>query len=142
MPNDRVLIDTSAWIFALRKAFLPEIKDRVDLLLKEDRVLTTGIVKLELLSGTRTENEYHRLKNRLSSLGNIETDTSLWNTACNLGFRLRRGGITIPHTDILISACALSAGCTLLHADRHFDLAASHLELKTESYADIARTMQ
>jgi len=136
MPDERVLIDTSAWLFALRKEFVPEIKDRIDLLLKENLVLTTGIIRLELLAGTRTESEYERLKKRLSTLESIETDAPLWEMACDLGFRLRRKGVTIPCTDILIAACALSAGCVLLHADRHFDLAADHLKLKHESFAE------
>lgn len=136
MPDEPVLIDTSAWLFALRKDFLPQIKDRVDHLLKEDLVLTTGIVRLELLAGTRTRAEYERLQKRLSILEGIETDATLWEKACDIGFSLRRKGITIPYTDILIAACALSAGCALLHADRHFDLVASHLDLKNESYAN------
>ena len=136
MPDERVLIDTSAWLFALRREFLTEIKDRIDLLLKEDRVQTTGIIRLELLAGTRTKGEYDRLKQRLSALENIETDAALWEMACDIGFKLRRKGITIPYTDILIASCALTAGAVLLHADRHFDLAAGLLNLKTESYAD------
>ena len=139
MPNDPVLIDTSAWLFALRRDFLPEIRDRVDHLLKEDLVLTTGIIRLELLAGTRTQNEYDRLKKRLSALESIETDASLWEMACNTGFRLRRKGVTIPYTDVLIASCALSAGCVLLHADRHFDLVAGQLNLKNESFVKAVR---
>lgn len=139
MPDELVLIDTSAWLFALRKDFLPEIRDRVDLLLKEDLVLTTGIIRLELLAGTRSAAEYDRLKRRLSALENIETDDSLWEMACGIGFKLRRRGITIPHTDILIATCALANECLVLHADNHFDLAAEHLNLKCESFVDAVR---
>ena len=89
MPNDPILVDTSAWIFALRKDFLPEIKDRVALLLGENLVLTTGIIRLELLGGTRGEAEYDRLKKRLSGLESIETDHSPWDMACEIGFKLR-----------------------------------------------------
>ena len=139
MPDERVLVDTSAWLFALRKDFLPEIKDRIDLLLIENLVLTTGIIRLELLAGTRTEEEYGRLKKRLSALESIETDDLLWETACDTGFKLRRKGITIPYTDILIAACALSWGCIVLHADSHFDLIAEHLNLKCESFVEAVR---
>lgn len=134
MPGELVLIDTSVWLSALRKDFLPEIKDRVDLLLKENLVLTTGIIRLELLAGTRTEAEYDRLKKRLAALESIETDDSLWEMACDIGFKLRREGITIPYTDILIATCALVRGCIILHADNHFDLMAEHINLKSESF--------
>lgn len=134
MPSKFVLVDTSAWLFALRKDYLPEIKDRIDFLLKENLVLITGIIKLELLAGTKTELEYERLKNRLSALENIATNESLWDMACDLGSKLRRKGATIPYTDILIAACALSTGCIILHADNHFELIAQHFDLNAESY--------
>ncbi len=139
MPDKPVLVDTSAWLFALRKDFLPEIKDRVDLLLKENLVLITGIIRLELLAGTRSEVEYNRLKTRLWGLESIETDDLLWEMACEMGFKLRRKGITVPYTDILICACALSQGCMVLHADNHFDLMAKHLHLKCESFVEAVR---
>ena len=139
MPDEPVLVDTSAWLFALRKDFLPQIKDRVDLLLKENLVLTSGIIKLELLAGTRSEAEYDRLKARLSALESIETDDSLWEKACEMGFKLRRNGVTVPYTDILISTCAFARGCMVLHADSHFDLISKHLDLGCESYVEIVR---
>lgn len=142
MPNDPVLVDTSAWIFALRKDFLPEIKDRVALLLGENLVITTGIIRLELLGGTRSEAEYDRLKEHLSGLESIESDESLWDMACEIGFKLRRKGITVPYTDILISACALSKGCMVLHADDHFDLMAKHTSLKCESFVTAVRKIK
>ena len=142
MPNDPVLVDTSAWIFALRKDFLPEIKDRVALLLGENLVITTGIIRLELLGVTRSEAEYDRLKEHLSGLESIESDESLWDMACEIGFKLRRKGITVPYTDILISACALSNGCMVLHADDHFDLMAKYIGLKCESFVEEVRKIK
>lgn len=32
--NGHFLVDTSVWLFALRKDFIPKIKDRIDSLLK------------------------------------------------------------------------------------------------------------
>ena len=139
MADELVLIDTSAWLFALRKDFLPEIKDRLDFLLKENLIITTGIIRLELLAGTRTEAEYYRLKKRLLALESIKTDDSLWEMACDIGFKLRKKGISIPYTDILIATCALATGCIILHADSHFDLMAEHLDLKSESFVKAVR---
>ena len=44
MPNDLFIVDTSAWILALRKDFLPEVKDRIEYLLKENSLMTDAIV--------------------------------------------------------------------------------------------------
>ncbi|MBT8368575.1 MAG: PIN domain nuclease [Deltaproteobacteria bacterium] len=142
MRNDLFLVDTSTWLLVLRKQFIPKVKDRIDNLLKEDLIITTGIVRLELLSGTKTEKEFQRLKMRLDALDTVESDKSLWQDACELGFKLRRKGVTVPHTDILIGACALKTESTIMHADAHFDMMAKHTKLKVESFVTAAKAFQ
>jgi len=139
MPNNSFLIDTSAWLFALKKDFVPEVKNRIALLLKNDAVVTTGIIKLEIISGARTEKEFQRLKNRFNALGIVESDEPVWQKAYELGFNLRRKGVTVPHTDILIAACALQSGSIIVHADAHFDMMAKHALIKVESLVQIVR---
>jgi len=139
MPNDRFLVDTSAWLFALRRDFVPEIKNRIDGLLKDDRVVTTGIVQVELLSGTRTEEEYRRLKSRLEALESIRTDDVVWKETCENAYKLRRRGLTVPSTDVLIATCSLMTDSTVLHSDAHFDLMAKPLGLKVESLVKTLR---
>ena len=139
--SDPFLVDTSAWLLALRKNFLPIAKDRIDYLLKEDLVISTGMVKLELLGGTKTEIEFQRLKARLDALDTVETDMQLWARAYELAFNLRRRGVTIPYTDILIAACALHANAIILHADAHFDIISKHFELKVESFTREVRNL-
>ena len=130
-----VLIDTSVWLFALKKNFHPIIKDRIENLLLTDEVAINGLIRLELLGGARTEVEYRRLEERLDSLYYIAATKPLWDTASKLAFDLRREGITAPHTDIFIAASALKENALLLHADAHFDLVSKHCGLKVESLA-------
>ena len=137
MPTNLFLIDTSAWLFALKKDFIPAVKNRISDLLNENTVITTGIIKLELLGGTRTKKEFHRLKTRLDALDTISTDTTLWNDACDLAFSMRRNGITIPYTDIIIAAAALMTESTVLHADMHFDMISEKSPLKVESLVSL-----
>jgi predicted nucleic acid-binding protein len=139
MPNNRFLVDTSAWILALRKDFLPDVRDRVEYLLKEDAIITTGMVKLELLGGTKERKEFQRLKTRLDALEVVETNTALWEKAYDLAFGLRRKGITVPYTDILIAASALTVAGTVVHADAHFDSMAPHCNLEVESFITTVR---
>ena len=134
MPNELLLVDTSAWILALRKDFVPVVKDRIEFLLKENSIATTGMVKLELLGGTKTEEEFQRLKARLDALYSVECNPPLWEKAHSLAFKLRRKGITVPYTDILIASCALKIEATIVHVDAHFDLMEKPAELKVESY--------
>jgi len=139
MSNSLVLIDTSVWIFALSKNFLPEIKERVDYLLRENAVCICAMVKLELLGGVKTKREFERLKARLSSLYEIEMSEKVWQKAAEMAFSLRRNGITVPCTDILISAAALSRGVAILHADEHFNLVAENFNLIVESLVDLVK---
>ena len=48
MLNKSVIIDTSVWLFALRKEFIPEIKDRVASLLHENHVFTPYRHKIQV----------------------------------------------------------------------------------------------
>lgn len=127
------LIDTSAWIFALKKNFNPFIKERIDTILSESNVAINGIIELELLGGVNTEKEYARLKNRLDVLHYIEATKSLWDSSSRLAFDLKRSGINVPYTDIFIAASAIQEKAILLHADSHFDSIAEHSPLKGES---------
>ena len=129
-----VLIDTSVWIRALRKNYNEEIKKKVDQLLQNDIVIMMGIIKLELLGGTKTENEFSNLKGYLDSLYFFHTNTDFWNEASELAFTLRKNGVTIPYTDIIIATGSLLQNATLIHADKHFDLIAEKTDLKCISY--------
>jgi predicted nucleic acid-binding protein len=132
-----VLIDTSAWVFALRKNFHPLVKERIEEILTESDVAINGVIEIELLGGARTEREYDRLKSRLDALSYIETTKTLWDGASRLAFALKQKGIAVPYTDILISASALQEKALLLHADAHFDTIAKYADLKVESLVSL-----
>jgi len=127
------LIDTSAWIFALKKNFHPFIKERIFQILSESDVATNGIIELELLGGAKTEQEYNRLKSRLDALYYIESTKSLWDSSSHIAFDLKRNGVHVPYTDIFIAASAIQEEMILLHADSHFDTIAKYSSLKVES---------
>jgi hypothetical protein len=56
-----------------------------------------------------------------------------WDESASLAFKLRRTGMTVPYIDIIIAAAAILHGLLLIHADRHFDLIAGKVTLKTEN---------
>ncbi|MBE0478920.1 PIN domain nuclease [Candidatus Aerophobetes bacterium] len=131
------LIDTSVWIFALGKNYLPQIREKVDRLLEKNEAAICAMIRVELLAGTRTKKEFERLKSRLNSLYEIEITGSVWEKAAEMAFSLRRKGITCPSTDILIGAAALSEHIRIVHADEHFSLIAKHINLLEESLIDM-----
>ena len=134
MRNELFLVDTSVWLEVLPPGRGRDIRERVDGLLSADLVATTGMVQLELLGGTRSQEEWNRLAELLSALHPLPIADGHWEDAARDGFLLRRQGITVPSTDLLISAVATREGAVLIHRDRHFDLIAAHLPLRVESY--------
>ena len=139
MRNNLVLIDTSVWILALRKSPATAVMDEVGHLLAENRVAIFPMIRLELLGGTKSLNEFNRLKNRLDALHQIPSSEANWEAAAQLSFKLRKHGKVIPYTDILIGSAAIIANCLLLHADRHFDLMAEDTDLNAKSLASVIR---
>lgn len=134
-----VIVDTSAWIFALRKNPSPVIKERIDHLLKENSVSIVPIIRLELLGGVKTRKDFNRLRERLAGLNVIQFSEQVWDGAAELAFDLRRKGLTAPYTDVLISASAIEHKIVVLHADSHFDLIGKNSSLKVESHISSVR---
>ncbi|MCL4459595.1 MAG: PIN domain-containing protein [Chloroflexi bacterium] len=135
MRDSLYLIDTSVWLEVLPPGrAASELRERVDALLAADQVATTGMIRLELVSGARNEADYRRLEEMLSALHAVPVAEERWNEAAQLAFRLRRRGVVVPSTDLFIAAIAIAAGATVLHRDRHFDMVASHASLSVESH--------
>ncbi len=89
------------------------------------------IIRLELVSGARSEAERTLLLDRLKPLQWFETTPEVWEEASHLGFLLRRKGVTVTVPDLLIAATCLVYRLTLIHRDRHFEMIAGHSALKT-----------
>jgi len=129
-PRNLVLVDTSAWIcFFARKKF-PQIKKWLTALLEEDRVAITGPIFLELIQGTRNQKERKETESRLKALHWLPINDSHWQQAADLGFRLRRKGITISAIDAVISVVAINYSCKLFHNDSDYNLISKHSKLK------------
>lgn len=142
MTEDLLLIDTSVWIWALRPDGVPAIRTRVNEVLAERKGATTPLILLELLSGARDEKDYTELSEELSALPQFPTSEAVWARSYRTAFDLRRQGVTVPATDVLIATVAQENQVTLLHADRHFDLIAEQTDLKVESWVKAAATQK
>jgi predicted nucleic acid-binding protein len=128
-----VLVDTSVWLRVLPPRGGPStLVERVRALLAADQVATMGMIRLELLSGARTEADYRSLSGMLMALHQLMVPEERWNDAAQLGFVLRRRGLSVPFADVLIAVVAVDAGATILHVDRHFDLIAGDVPLLVE----------
>lgn len=75
-------------------------------------------MRLELLGGARGEAEYRKLDGLLSALHQLQIAERRGDEAAQLAFRLRRQGISVPFTDLLISAVTVHNDAVLLYRDR------------------------
>jgi len=126
------LIDTSAWILALRKNGNRDAINIISAILDEDTAATCPIIMLELLSGVKSKKQYEELLEDLKALHNIPITDEVWEYSFKLGFELRNRGITVPAADILIASAAIKYDQILLHYDKHFDLISNRSKLKVK----------
>jgi len=130
----KILIDTSVWISFFRQGEGEALKEAVRDSLLEGGVHTCWPVRAELLVGARTPKAFQSLRGLLQSLQDIPVGEPLWSAAAELGFQLRRSGVTVPLADLLIAQSALTAGCELWHSDRHYETVAAQTPLVTKSF--------
>lgn len=120
MNNRRkFLIDTSVWIDYFRDTD-KVLNDFIDGLIDDDAVYINGIIKSELLIGTRTPKEYDLTKNNLNYFHTLELDDRVFEEISRVGFQLRRKGITIPLSDLIIAVQCYEHQLILIEKDKHF----------------------
>jgi predicted nucleic acid-binding protein len=124
-----VLIDSSAWIETIRQDGDPAYGRQVDRLLTEERAATCEVVITEILRGAISEAELTALAEELRGLLRLAMDGA-GEEGGRLAWALRRRGILVPTTDLLIAATARLNGAALLHRDRHLAEAAEALGLQ------------
>ena len=115
------LIDTSAWIHALRPDGEPAIRKQVEESLRAGDACWCAMVRLELWTGARGRHEKNVLREMERVLPDIEITSGVWDTACAMARHARESGHTLPASDLLIAACARYHRLQIVHDDRHFD---------------------
>ena len=122
-----ILVDTSMLIDYLKGSENDKVT-LFDTLLKQDQPYgISSYTYLEVLQGSKHEQEYKTLKEYLSTqtIYYLPESIETYDKAANLYFQLRRQGVT-PRSviDILISLTAIEYQLYLLHNDRDFDIIA------------------
>jgi predicted nucleic acid-binding protein len=117
----RFLVDTSAWIEALRTSGDPALRAQVSALTADDRVVLCDQVRLELWNGARNAADHRLLRNLEQQVEIVPTSPEVWLLACDYARAARDQGLTLPAADLLIAACAKYYGLSLLHQDAHFE---------------------
>jgi predicted nucleic acid-binding protein len=128
----KVLVDTSVWSLALRRAHPyagPEVVELVELI-REVRVQMIGPVRQELLSGVKNRDQFQSLRNHLHEFPDQELTSEDYETAAEFFNLCRSKGIQGSNTDFLICAVAVRHSFPILTTDADFTLYKSLLPIK------------
>lgn len=117
-----VLVDTSVWSLALRRAKRVDDTTPKELaeLIREGRVVMLGPVRQELLSGIKLTAQFALLCEHLRSFPDLELETADYEEAAAAFNRCRERGVQGSNTDFLICAAALRRNLSIYTTDRDF----------------------
>ena len=119
MGPEKILADTCIWIEYFRgKSLLSEELRR---LIQKGGLVITGPVVFELLQGAKNKKDADLIKEVTRGLPLLEVTHKIWLSAGDLYFDLRRKGVTIPPSDVLLAAMAIDNHWSLFTTDNHFD---------------------
>ncbi len=115
----KLLPDTCVWIDFLKNRNTT-LTLQLEQALLQGEVYTCGVVLYELLQGVRNPGEAAQMKAAFDALVMLEMTAQTWVSAANLSSELRKKGITLPMSDIIIAAVAIEHGLTVMTVDDHF----------------------
>ncbi len=130
---NKILIDSTIWIEFFR-GNNNAVNNFVLPLIEEDKIYYNGIILSELLIGASNQKEFSFLEHNFKGFKYLETDEKIFLKAAQMGFKLRRKGLTIPLTDLIIAAHVLHHDLMLATADPHFDLVNEKIKLDLEFF--------
>ncbi len=114
-----VIADTSVWIEFFRGGHEP-VREALRRLVRAQQAVLVGVVLAELLQGCRSVKEADSILSNLAGLRFLTDSFTSWRHAGELSASLRRKGITIPLSDLVMAALALEHGCQIYSLDPHF----------------------
>jgi predicted nucleic acid-binding protein len=92
----------------------------LEALLDADEACVAGPVVYEVLQGTRTAEEFEEFRELLGGLPFLPTHGTSWMSAAGMAAGLRRRGLTVPMTDILLATLARDNQCAIWSLHAHF----------------------
>ncbi|MBN1296616.1 PIN domain-containing protein [bacterium] len=120
----RVLVDTSIWSLALRRAKedASDISRELESLIADHRVVIIGPIRQELLSGIRSGSQFDNLKKRLAAFPDELIASEDYEEAARIFNICRQKGIQGSNTDFLICAVAKRRQFEIFTIDKDFTL--------------------
>ncbi|MFQ5902009.1 MAG: PIN domain nuclease [Thermodesulfobacteriota bacterium] len=132
-----ILVDSSVWIAYYRPEGSEGLKNVIKEAISSDLVSVNGIIIVEVLSGISKKGEFKKVRSDFRGFHLISLSNESFFEVSSLGSSLRRKGVTVPSTDLIIAASAVRTRSTLYHLDSHFDLMAEHTPLEVRNLINL-----
>lgn len=131
-------VDTSVWVAYFRDGGEGH-GDLIDELIDDSRVHINGIVLAELLTGARSPAELDRLSLALAGLKLVPSDRDSFQSAGRNGFTLKKKGVSVPLSDLIIATDCIDHGLVLIEADKHYASISAHLPLQRYTHLGLGK---
>ena len=127
----RVLVDTSVWSEALRRAkkIESDVVREFRSLTEEHRVDIVGPIRQEVLSGLREDAQFEKLEKHLAAFPDLPLSSEDYITAAKFFNICRAKGVQGSNTDFLICAVAVRRQLAIYTTDKDFSLFAKRLPI-------------
>jgi predicted nucleic acid-binding protein len=128
----KILVDTSVWSLALRRGDQSRIPCVMELrgLIQDHRVQMIGPIRQEILSGIRSESQFHNLQKHLDSFPDLPILTEDYVEAAKYFNLCRSKGIQGSNTDFLICSVSVRNELPIYTTDKDFEQFAKHIPIR------------
>lgn len=116
-----VLVDTSSWIHFLREGGDKAVDARVRELLASGSARLCSMVMLELWNSMAAGKQQKQLRLIEATVPFLGIDAAVWEQSMAYAQQARKNGLTLPHADLLIAACATRYSVEVETADSDFE---------------------
>jgi predicted nucleic acid-binding protein len=113
------LIDSTKYISWMRTGRSPVAL--LAPLLRSGTLISCAIIRIEVLRGMVKPATKKEIESLFDSMPEVPIDAGITKKAADLAWQLDRKGCVLPVTDIIIAACSLRIGATVITEDPHFD---------------------
>lgn len=131
-----VIVDTSVWSLALRRAV--QVKDRaraeLEQLVSDGRAALIGPIRQEILSGVKDKKQFDLLRDNLRAFRDIQLTAEDYEDAARFFNTCRAKGVQGSNTDFLICSVAVRREMPILTSDRDFDSFARKLPITLHKF--------
>lgn len=129
-----VLVDTGVWSLAFRRRQLQPgeraIVGQLQSLILDGNACMTGVIRQEILSGIKHQQQYDNLRERLRAFDDLATTQQDHEVAAEMFNMCRNQGVQGSHIDFLICAVAYHYDIPIFAVDGDFIQYASHLPIR------------